>query len=177
MIDQPLESPTTAGSRDWRDRPPFTATHRAQAICLREVQRLSDEIAKALRAQHKAGELPALVASQAPGRLMVQLGPVALTIAWLRGSLDSAADGQLMVVYWEGVVVHGTRRIPERAPVAAAASARMLAEENYVVVAEDEASWRWHAAGDGEVDLTTSELAERCMARLLRVHADRLAHA
>lgn len=177
MIDKPLESPTAPASRDWRDRPPFTATHRAQAICLREVQRLSDEIAKVLRAQHKAGEIPALVVAQAPGRLMVQLGPVALTIAWLRGSLDNAADGQLMVVYWEGVVVHGTRRIPERAPVAAAASARTIAEENYVVVAEDEASWRWHAAVPDDADLTTSELAERCIARLFRVHADHLVHA
>lgn len=173
MSDSPIETTTPAEARDWRDRPQFTATHRAQAVCLREVQRLSDEIAKELRARHKSGELPALVVSQAPGRLMVQLGPVALTVAWLRSPLDVIADGELMVAVWEGAVVQGTRNIPERAPGRSVASARMLREETFAVAAEDEASWRWRSASDGVEDCTTSELVQRCITRLLEAHAER----
>jgi hypothetical protein len=172
MLDAPLDTPVVPATRDWRDRPLFVASHRAQGICLREVQRISDEIASRLRARHAAGELSALVVSQAPGRCVAQVGPVALTIAWLRGAGDVVADGQLMVAVWEGAVAHGTRRIPERAAVPRAATARTLWEETYSVVAEDEASWRWHVADD-VADLPSMAVVDRCLDRLMLAHADR----
>lgn len=170
MLDTPLDSPVVAGS----DRPSFTASHRAQAVCTREFQRLSDEVAKGLKLRHAAGEVEAPVVSQSPGRCMVQLGPVALTLAWLRSRLDVVSDGQLMIVFWKGAVVQGMRRIPERAAPSAAASATMLREDNYVVLAENEESWRWHAESAALPDADSSALAERCVAELLRNHA---AHA
>ena len=170
MIDATLGTTSQPTTRDWRDRPHFTASHRALTVCLREVQWVSDEITKRLRALHAAGELPALVVAQSPGRCMAQLGPVALTMAWLRGGLDVVADGQLMIVVWEGAVLHGTRRIPERAPVLKAASAKMLWEESYGVVAESEASWRWHSADD-VADRTSMALVDHCIEQLLAAHA------
>lgn len=167
MLDGPDDAAQDGGARDWRDRPAFTASHRAQAICTREVQHLSDEVTRALKAREKAGELASLTVAQSPGRVMVQAGPVALTIAWLRGSADAVADGQLMVIVWEGAVVQGMRGAPERAPGRAVASAKVLLEETFAVVAEDEASWRWRSASDGGTDRTTSELAALCVERLL----------
>lgn len=174
MLDARLDTPAVPATRDWRERPHFVASHRAQGICLREVQAISDEITRRLRAQHAAGEHAALVVAQSPGRCMVQLGPVALTVAWLRGAGDVVADGQLMVAVWEGAVVKGTRRIPERAAVPRAATARTLWEETYGVVAEDEPSWRWHVADD-VADLTSMAVVDRCLERLLRAHADHTA--
>jgi hypothetical protein len=171
MLDARLDSPAVPATRDWRERPQFVASHRAQGICLREVQRISDEIARRLRARHAAGELPALVVAQSPGRCMVQLGPVALTIAWLRGPGDVVADGQLMIAVWEGAVVHGTRRIPERAAVPRVATARTLWEETYSVVAEDEPSWRWHVADD-MAGLPSLAVVDRCIERLMLAHAE-----
>ena len=172
MIDARPDSPTVPTTRDWRERPQFVASHRAQGILLREVQRISDEVARRLKARHVAGELPALVVSQAPGRCAVQLGPVALTIAWLRGAGDVVADGQLMLAVWEGAVAHGTRRIPERAAVPRTATARTLWEETYSVVAEDEPSWRWHIADD-VADLPSLAVVDRCLDRLMLAYAER----
>jgi hypothetical protein len=176
MLDAPLHSSPAPTTRDWRERPHFVASHRAQGICLREVQRISDEIARRLRARHVAGELPALVVSQSPGRCMVQLGPVALTVAWLRGHGDVVVDGELMVAVWEGAVVQGTRRIPERAAVPRAATARTLWEESLSVVAEDEPSWRWHVADD-VADLTSMAVVDRCIDRLMLAYAEHAAPA
>ena len=177
-LDAPLDAPLAPSStgdvpRDWRNRPRFAESHRALAACGREVTRLFDETVKQLKTRHAAGEFEAPVVSQSPGRCMVQLGPVALTLTWLRSSLDVVADGQMLVMLWEGSVVRGTRRIPERAHVAKAASATTLWEDTLVVLADDEASWKWHSSAADVADTTTSGLVERCLERLVRAHAER----
>lgn len=166
MIDRPDAPQVVSAPRNWRDQPSYTESFRARAVCTREFARLSDGIARRLRALQAAGEVEELVVSQSPGRCMVQLGPVALTVAWIRGALDVVAEGQLMIVLWQGAVAQGTRHVPERINLRAVASARMLWEDALVVVAGDEASWRWHSGAEDVDDCTTLALVDRCLERL-----------
>lgn len=166
MVERPEAPQAVAAPRSWRDAPPFTESYRARAVCTREFASLSNEIARRLRALHGTGDAAELVVSQSPGRCMVQLGPVALTVTWLRSCLDVVAEGQLMIVLWQGTVGQGTRHVPERINLRAVASARMLWEDAFVVVAQDEASWRWHSAAVGVDDCTTLALVDRCLERL-----------
>ncbi len=81
----------------------FLTSHRAIAACSREFGRLADEIvgrAGALRRELMIEEEPDLRLT--PERCIVQIGPVALTIAWLRGALDSLTDGRLLIIAWRG---------------------------------------------------------------------------
>ena len=49
-----------------------------------------------------------------PDRCIVQLGPVALTLGWLRSTPDSVAEGRLLVIVWQGTVTPRRRFHAER---------------------------------------------------------------
>ena len=150
------------------DRPSFLASHRALAVCTREFTKLSEGVVDAVEALAASGTTEKPVVRTMPGRCIVQLGPVALTIAWLRSTLDSVADGQLLVMVWRGNVAPKMNRLPEHQtgrgmtadiPVA-------LLEESLTAAGQDEATWSWRLGGDGQ-DFTSAELAARCV-KLLR---------
>lgn len=167
MTGSPLPAPIP-GSTDWRDRPSFIASHRASALCQREFARVTEEVAKRVLSLQANGETEPAVVSHSPGRCMVQLGPVALTLTWLRSKLDVVADGALLAVVWRGVV--GARAQPrhERTVVGKVhATAAPIWEDSLVAVAESEASWRWRSTTTEAGECTSLELAERCMEQLL----------
>src|SRR3712207_5583806 len=93
-------SSRTFGDIGTSDRPGFLASHRALAVCTREVSKLSDAIVDGVEALAARGLVEKPVAKVSPGRTIIQLGPVALTIAWLRSTLDTVADGQLLAIVW-----------------------------------------------------------------------------
>ena len=169
-------------ARDAQDRPSFVASHRALAVCTREFGRLTGEIASGLAALHGAGELEKAIVVQSPGRFIVQLGPVALTIAWLRSRLDVVADGELLVVVWHGNVAPPAARFRERVlkgpTTGAGPSAKALWEEVLSVRADSEESWRWHLAGTlatadaASTSYTSMELAARSVDRLRLAYAE-----
>src|SRR5215211_989928 len=141
-MESSLAQQQPAPARGQQDRPSFVASHRALAVCTREFGRLASEVATSLTALHVAGGMEKAI--------IVQVGPVALTIAWLRSRLDVVADGELLVVVWHGNVAPPAARFRERvlkgpAAVAAGAgpSAEALWEEVFSVRAESEESWRW----------------------------------
>jgi hypothetical protein len=153
--------------RDNSHRPPFLASHRAVAACARELARLSEEIvlgAVALSSttvEHKA------VVRQSPDRCIVQLGPVALTLAWLRSSNDSVAAGELLVIVWRGAVAPRKELLPERrstrpAPLPATA----LWEQVLTAVADSEQTWAWQPRAADLGRCSSTELAARCVERL-----------
>jgi hypothetical protein len=136
-------------------------------VCTRELARLSDEVVRGVAAlsgtpvEHKA------VVRQWPDRCIVQLGPVALTLAWLRSSHDSVATGELLAIVWRGAVAPRRTYAPERpdkrpAPLPATA----LWEQVLTAVGDSEAEWRWqpHHAAAGRCSST--ELAASCVERL-----------
>lgn len=159
----------TAEERLEQSRERFLTSHRAIAACAREFNRLVEDVverANALRAELQIEEEPELRLT--PERCIVQLGPVALTLAWLRGNLDSLVDGRLLVIAWEGTIARRRfAQFPERpnAP-RAAQTATAVWEETFVAAAENETSWEWRSEDDRSRQFPSSQLAARAVDRL-----------
>jgi hypothetical protein len=164
-----------APERDGYDRPVFLSSHRAIAACTREFGRFTDGIAQGVGELRAAAMAEAPEIRMSPGRCIVQFGPVALTVAWLRSTLDSVADGQLLVIVWRGSVAPRASRAPERGaqkpgtrvPLAATA----LWEDSFTASAANEASWTWRPQSVDVGGLSSSELATRCVDRLRAAYA------
>lgn len=183
MIGSPLAQLSPDPVRGAQDRPSFVASHRALAVCTREFGRLANEVTLGLTALHVAGELEKAIVVQSPGRCMVQVGPVALTMTWLRSRLDVVADGELLVVVWHGAVAPPAARFRERVlkgPTATGAgpTAEALWEEVLTVDADSEESWRWQPTGASaapdvpRTSYTSTMLAARGVERLRLAYAE-----
>jgi hypothetical protein len=146
---------------------PFLTSSRAYAACTRELARLSDEVLRvvALLGSPMQDEKPTI--RRSPDRCIVQLGPVALTVAWLRANNDSIALGELLVIVWRGSVAPRKDHNPERPSKGPAPlGATPLWEQVLTAVGESEQTWGWHPPG-AEIERCSSiELAERCVGRL-----------
>jgi hypothetical protein len=153
--------------RDSNYRQPFLGSHRAVAACARELARLSDEVLLGVAALPGAMAEEKAVVRRSPDRCIVQLGPVALTLAWLRSSLDSVATGELLVIVWRGAVAPRTQHQPERpATRPAPLPATALWEQVLTAVADSEASWAWQPHEADVAPCSSTELAARCLERL-----------
>lgn len=171
MMGSPLFQHDRAET-DLRSRPTFVATHRALAVCTRELGQLTDAVAGHVAHLHDVGVADEPVVRRSPGRCIVQLGPVALTLAWLRSTLDTVAGGELLIVVWEGAVAPGSPSHPEQARRSReASSAAVLWEDVFSVRAESEETWRW-CSETGGGDYASAGLAARCVERLRDAYAE-----
>ena len=155
------------------DRDRFLTSHRALAACAREFARLADEIVLGVAALSGATVEHKAAIRQSPDRCIVQLGPVALTLAWLRGSHDSVALGELLVIVWRGAVAPRRQHQPER-PVAGRSPlpATALWEQVLAAVGDSEAEWAWQSNGAATERCSSRELAARCVERLRAAYLD-----
>lgn len=149
------------------DHSSFLNSHRALASCTREFARLAAGVAQGVAAMQVSGIEDKVEVRLSPERCIVQLGPVALTVAWLRSTLDSVADGQLLAIVWRGVVAPRGEHLPERprafpAPLAAT----VLWEEVLVAVGTNEASWAWQPLHAGPEGYSSEQLAIRYVEQL-----------
>jgi hypothetical protein len=113
------------------------------------------------------------VVRRSPDRCVIQFGEVALTLAWLKHSLDSPAKGELLVVVWRGLIASRSITASDLTTTSCTPvrSATVLWEEVLQAVAIDEPSWLWRPAGADIGGYSSTELAERCVERLaLAVH-------
>lgn len=177
-------SPRLGLAADRSDRPPFLGSYRALAACTRQFGKLVEDIARGASripsGEPLAGEpLARAVVRQSPGRCIVQFGPVALTVTWLRSTLDIVSHGELLVAVWQGAVAPPMRGLPERAAQARSGdAATLLWEQVYAVEAESEASWNWCPL-ESEGGHSSTDLAEQCVDRLRLAYLDQesAAHA
>ena len=162
-------------------RASFITSHRAAAVCARELSRLHDAIADGLEGwgvgTARAGDDPTLadvpVVRRTPARCLVQVGPVALTVAWLQRAQGTVADGELLVVVWRGEVAVRSPQGFERAHQhSGASSATALWESVLVVSARSETEWSWAPAGARGDGVSSSALAQRCVERLRAAYAE-----
>lgn len=177
MIEQAPPS-VAAGKKASPDQQDFLTTHRAQSVALREFTRVTE----ALGAQAKqiAAEFgyEAPVQRMSPDRCILQVGPVALTVAHLRKGTSSLVGGQLLAIVWEGIIAPRGDHVPERLGARKAEpTPRGVWEESYTVSALDEASWHWHPRGPQHEGFTSLELVDRCMGALVAALPDRAASA
>jgi hypothetical protein len=152
---------------------PYLDSHRALAACSREFARLAEDVVNGVAALHAAGVQDEPQVRLSPGRCIVQVGPVALTLAWLRSTLGSVTDGQLLAIVWEGTVAPRAEHHPERtATRPPPRPATALWEEVFSAVAASEASWTWQPARADVGGYSSTDLAARCVERLGRAHAE-----
>ena len=158
----------------------FITSHRATAACARELSRLYDAIADGLdtwgvgTSQDTAANLAdAPVVRRTPARCLVQVGPVALTVAWLQKSQGTVADGELLVVVWRGAVaVQAPRGFERTVDRAGASSATPVWETVLTPTAGSEAELAWVPAGVSDVTVSSATLADQCIERLRSAHAE-----
>lgn len=153
----------------------YTASYRANAACTRELARLHEEIATSLAdflpSDGRAPEEP--VVRRSPARCLVQMGPVALTLAWLQRAQGTVADGELLIVVWRGEVGVRTPQGFERAhQQSGTSSATALWETVLMVSAKSETAWGWAPAGAPDDALSSSALAQRCVERLRAAYTE-----
>lgn len=166
MIDILHDQPIVHGSGG-SERPSFLASHRALAICSRELERLAATVVQAVAALSEAGVDDKAVVRVSPSRCIVQLGPVALTLAWLRSTIDTVADGDLLVIVWHGAVAPRGEHLPERMTVRRSPLApTALWEGVFVAGGTDEASWTWQPKTGRTPGYTSAELAAVSVERL-----------
>jgi hypothetical protein len=158
------------------DPRPFLSSHRALAVRGREFERLSAAAVSGVAALHalaaEPGEKP--VVRRSPDRCLVQFGPVALTVAWLRHTLDTVAEGELLVIVWRGMIAPNGRFGSDLTTSACTPvrSATVLWEEAFRASATDEASWTWRPTNADIGGYCSAELAERCVERLRLAYAE-----
>jgi hypothetical protein len=146
---------------------PFLTTHRAVAVCARELIHLTEEIVAAVTALRDSLGVEKEVVRKPPGRCMVQLGPVALTAVWLRGNADSIASGQLLVNVWEGNVAPPIDHSWERSGRERNSQpARLVWEMVLVASADAESSWAWIPSVADSAPISASQLASTCAEQL-----------
>jgi len=160
----------SAAAADRIDPRPFLSSHRALAVRSREFERLTTAAVAGVTALHSHAAQPVEkpVVRRSPDRCLVQFGPVALTVAWLRHTLDSVAEGELLVIVWRGMIAPSGRFGTDITTTACTPvrSATVLWEEAFKASANDEASWLWRPTGADIGGYRSEELAERCVKRL-----------
>lgn len=146
----------------------FLDSPRATAVCAKEFTRLSDDIiykvsapADVDGAQYKPD------VRQSPGRCIVQLGPVALTVSWVHAQVDTVTNGRLMVIEWLGTVARGPVVLPERvAAVLGGKTAVIVREDVYLAEGSTEQTWRWRQEAEPRDGFECGDLAAHCAASL-----------
>ncbi len=147
-------------------RQSFLTSHRALAACAREFARLSDELRQGVAGLSGVNEDEKTTVRQSPDRCIVQLGPVALTVAWLRSNNDSVEAGELLAIVWRGSVAPSKRHQPERPHVGPAPfAATALWEQVLTPVGDSETTWGWQPVSTNE-RWSSTELSARCVERL-----------
>ena len=156
----------------------FLATHRGQAAFAREYARLVTAILADVGMLTRGDAAMAPVIRQSPERCIVQLGPVAMTMVWLRKGAEATANGELLLMMWKGTIAqrsgdpteYNARRKTVVAPV-------ILSEETFVAFAVSETAWTWRSGATGADGLSSTMLAEQAVRRLLALHQDESANA
>jgi hypothetical protein len=150
-----------------RDRDAYLGSHRSGPACARELERLTDDLVDRVESMARPDGAAEIEVKRGAGRCIIQLGPVALTVSWIRARTDAVIEGRLMIMEWDGVVRRGTDNLPERAPVRQAfPPATLLREDVFVADTATEQNWRWRRDGRAPGMYTSRDLATRCMASL-----------
>jgi hypothetical protein len=154
-----------ADQRSLQQRDSFLGSHRAITHLGREFDRLAAEVTKRVATVNRDDVETPLEVHRVPNRCTVQLGPVALTLSWVRTRPDTVATGRLMIIEWEGHVGKaassgGPGAVPLRETVLRADATRV----------ED---WQWRSEDVAGYVYDSNELAAHCVDSLAYALQDR----
>jgi hypothetical protein len=158
--------PLAGDDRSTQQRDTFLASHRAITHLGREFDRLASEVAKRAATVNRDDTEVPLEVHRVPGRCTVQLGPVALTLSWVRTRPDTVATGRLMIIEWEGQMARG---------VAASAGPNPIPLRETVLRADATRveEWQWKSDDVAGYAYDSSELAAHCVDSLAYALQDR----
>jgi hypothetical protein len=164
LADSAVEIPVT-DQRVLNQRDSFLGSHRAITHLGREFDRLAAEVTKRVATVNRDDVETPLEVHRVPNRCTVQLGPVALTLSWVRTRPDTVATGRLMIIEWEGHVGKagssgGPGAVPLRETVLRADATRV----------ED---WQWRSEDVAGYVYDSNELAAHCVDSLAYALQDR----
>lgn len=156
-------NPTDDRAAQQRDA--FLGSHRAITHLGREFDRLAGEVTRRVATVSRDDVETPLEVHRVPGRCTVQLGPVALTLSWVRTRPDSVATGRLLIIEWEGQVGRpssggGPGAVPLRETVLRADATRV----------DD---WQWRSDDLVGYAYDSHELAAHCVDSLAYALQDR----
>jgi len=142
----------------------FLHSHRAFAICTKEFDLLADEIARQVKELDVTAGGGQSEIRRAPNRCIVQVGPIALTISWLRSGSETITEGRLLVIEWVGIVGRGAKRFPERVAERSPAKperppATIASEATLRADASSADDWRWRREDGVRSSYSSMELA------------------
>jgi len=145
----------------------FLGSSRAVAVCAREFDRLADTIAK--RATSAAEKLGAKAEVQRmPDRCLVQVGPVALSVSWVRERVDTVGTGRLMIAEWQGTVVRQPRPADmQTATTTNHGPAKIMSEKILRADATGEPDWLWRREPTADLGYASRDLAAHCVESLM----------
>jgi hypothetical protein len=151
--------------RSAQQRDAFLGSHRAITHLGREFDRLAAEVTKRVATVNRDDAETPLEVHRVPGRCTVQLGPVALTLSWVRTRPDTVATGRLMIIEWEGHIGRaassgGPGAVPLRETVLRADATRV----------DD---WQWRSDEMAGYAYDSNELAAHCVESLAYALQDR----
>lgn len=150
----------------------FLGSSRAVAVCAREFERLADTIAKrATSAAEKVGAKAEV--QRMPDRCLVQLGPVALSVSWVRERVDTVATGRLMIAEWQGTVVRQPRPADMQAVTVNHGPAKIVRENILRADATGEPDWLWRREPTADLGYASRDLAAHCVDSLVLSHQER----
>ena len=137
-------------------REAFLASHRARSALTRELDVLTDQVERrALEIDTGAVGVKAEV-RRIPGRCIVQLGPVAMSLSWISSRVDPVAEGRLMVIEWDGTIGRG-------AEPNGGARAAPIREEVFRADATVPEDWRWRSDDTAVRAYGSRDLAALCV--------------
>jgi hypothetical protein len=152
------------------EKRPFMDSHGARAARQRHHTRVIAEVERLINYLHLTGAVEKPAPRGGPDRYIVQLGPVALSIAWLRGPLDGISDGTLLAIVWNGTILPRRNPETEKFQVLPTRTATSVWEDIISVEAESEATWRWCPQTESPLGFTSEELAARVVGKLEAAH-------
>lgn len=148
----------------------FLSSHRALSVRVREFDRLTEAAVEGVAAfaASGVGPLERPVVRRSPDRCLIQVGLVALTLAWLRHTLGSVAEGELLVVVWRGIIASPSVNTADLTTTICTPvrSATVLWEEVLQAVAIDQPTWLWRPTDMDVGGYRSAELAGQCVERL-----------
>lgn len=165
-----LMQPST--STPWQEPRPFLQTHRSIGALARELERVTDEIERRLELVPPSDGKREV--RRSPTRCAAQLGPVSLTVSWVRSRDDLIENGRMMVMHWRGAAggagpwmqEEATMGRPQRAAGPKAKAVSVLGQRDLVPDATSPDDWTWRDELSDE-RLDSLALAAWCVETLL----------
>jgi hypothetical protein len=149
----------------WPEPPaPFLSQQRALSALRHELDSLAAALEAAIDEAQVAQPDRTFDLQVSPQRMVARLDDVAVSFSWLAGRTPSVAEGNLLVIGWQGVT-------PGPRGITSLRTAAVMHEQSYVADGDAPSSWRWRSVDAVAHPYSSASLVAEWMARASIVRA------